>query len=43
MSLSVVIARGILSEVQRQGHDPYALLAQAQIERKRLLDFIEKI
>jgi AraC-like DNA-binding protein len=43
MSLSVVIARGILSEVQRQGHDPYALLAQAQIERKRLLDFNETL
>ena len=43
MSLSGVIARGILSEVARQGHDPYALLAQVQIERKRLLDLSETL
>ena len=43
MSMSVIIARGVLSEVQRQGFDPYALLARAQIDRKRLLDSTETL
>jgi AraC-like DNA-binding protein len=43
MSMSVIIARGVLSEVQRQGHDPYALLAQVPIDRKRLLDSSETL
>src|SRR3954467_8570162 len=43
MSMSVIIARGVLSEVQRQGHDPYVLLAQVPIDRKRLLDSSETL
>jgi AraC-like DNA-binding protein len=43
MSMSVIIARGVLSEVRRQGHDPYALLARVQIDRRRLLDSSETL
>ncbi|MEY4508390.1 MAG: hypothetical protein RLZZ450_512 [Pseudomonadota bacterium] len=39
MCISVVLARGILSELHRRGLDPYAVLAEAEVDRARLGDY----
>lgn len=39
MCISVVLARGILSELDRRGLDPYAVLAEAEVDRARLGDY----
>ena len=41
MSISIIFARGILSEVQRRGLDGKALLARCNIEQSRLSDLRE--
>lgn len=43
MSISVVVVRGILSEVERRGVDPDALLRRSQLDPARLLDIRETI
>src|ERR1700712_4283949 len=41
MSISIIFARGILSEVQRRGLDGQALLRRCNIEQSRLADLRE--
>lgn len=43
MCISVVLARGILSELDRRGLDPYAVLAEAGVDRTRLGDYRQTI
>ena len=43
MSISVVVVRGILSEVERRGVDPDALLRRSRLDPSRLLDIRETI
>src|SRR4051794_834751 len=43
MGISVIFARGLLSEVQNQGFDPQELLRRANIDASRLADLRETL
>jgi AraC-like DNA-binding protein len=43
LCISVVLARGILSELNRRGLDPYAVLAEAEVDRARLGDYRQTV